>query len=89
MGLQYCPELRIPLDHATGLSDRILEEARAAVPGASGTAKSPAIFAWCVFMVFFLFTFVNTKYGAGRVIYPDFASGFAAIFLSSIKIRVS
>jgi hypothetical protein len=32
---------------------------------------------------------VNTKYGAGRVIYPDFASGFAAIFLSSIRIRVS
>jgi hypothetical protein len=31
-------------------------------------------------MAFFLFTVVNTEYGAGRIIYPDFASGFAATF---------
>jgi hypothetical protein len=84
-GVQYCPEPRIPLNHSTGFPGRMPGEARAAVPGASGPAESSAIFAWCVFMAVFLFTDVNTEYEAGRVIYPDFASGFAAIFLSSIK----
>lgn len=32
----------------------------------------------------YLFTVVNTQYGAGRLIEPDFASGFAAI-LESLK----
>jgi hypothetical protein len=52
-------------------------------PGTSGPAASPAIFAWCVFMAVFLFTIVNTKVRACRVLYPDFASCFAARFLSS------
>jgi hypothetical protein len=33
-------------------------------------------------MAVFLFTVVNTQYGAGRIIYPDFASGFAARSIS-------
>lgn len=34
--------------------------------------------AWCVFMISFLFTMVNTQYGGEQIIYPDFVSGFAA-----------
>jgi hypothetical protein len=79
MGLQYCPELRIPLNRATAITGRMPDLAGAAVPVASGYAGL-AIFAWGVFMFLFLFTFVNTQYEAGRIIYPDFASGFAAIF---------
>jgi len=63
-GQQYCPELRIPLNHSTGLAGRMPVEPRAAVPDTSGRpAAGLAIFAYSVFMVVFLFTFVNTKYG--------------------------
>ena len=57
--------------------------ARAAVPEASGSAAGIGVFAWCVFMAVFLFTFVNTQYEAGRIIYPDFVTGFAALPLNS------
>jgi len=45
----------------------------------TGSAGVPAIIIEYVFMVSFLFTNVNTQYGQGRDIYPDLASGFAAI----------
>jgi hypothetical protein len=60
-------------------------QARAAEPGISGPASCPAIFTWCVFMAVFLFTIVNTQYEACLVLYPDFASDFACIFLIFLK----
>lgn len=64
--IQYCPELRIPLGQAAGLLCR---------------TSRLAVFAWYVFMAFFLFTYVNTQYTPYLLIYPDFVSGFAALFL--------
>jgi hypothetical protein len=40
-------------------------------------------------MTAFLFTLVNTWYGAGEMIYPDFASGFAAFFVSSCRYDIT
>jgi hypothetical protein len=45
----------------------------------TGTALGPAMIVAYVFMVSFLFTLVNTQYGADLFIEPDLASGFAAI----------
>jgi len=81
MGQQYCPEPRIPLNCSTGLTGIIPEKTRAAAWCVSGLADSPRVFAWCVFMAVFLFTSVNTQYKPGRVLYPDFASYFAARFI--------
>jgi hypothetical protein len=39
----------------------------------------------CVHLLF-LFTLLNTQYEAGWVIYPDFATGFAAIFINFLRI---
>ncbi len=38
-----------------------------------------AVIAWCVFMICSIFTQVNIQYWKPLVIYPDFASDFAAI----------
>jgi hypothetical protein len=46
-------------------------------------AAGSAVIAWYVFMMAFLFTIVNIQCGKARIIYPDFASGFAAIPPSS------
>ena len=88
-GVQYCPELRIPLSRSTGLPGRMPAQGRAAAPGISGATACPAIFAWCVFMAVFLFTIVNTKVRACRILYPDFASCFAARYLSSCRNRIT
>jgi hypothetical protein len=61
------------------------EQARAAAPGVLVPVACAAIFTVCVFMDVFLFTVVNTQYGADRVLYPNFASGFAALFLPSSR----
>ena len=56
-----------------------------AAPGTSGPAPCPAIFAWCVFMAVVLFTTVNNKVRACRLLYPDFVSCFAARYVSSCR----
>jgi hypothetical protein len=76
--LQYCPAPRIPLDIWSGTCRGLPAYTRAAVPGMAGVAFVPAMIVAYVFMVSFLFTVVNTQYGAGRFIETDLASGFAA-----------
>ncbi len=76
--LQYCPAPRIPLEIWSGIC-RGLPSARAAVPDMTRAASVPAIMVAYVFMVSFLFTVVNTRFWAGRLIEADVASGFAAI----------
>ena len=88
-GVQCCPELRIPLSRSTGLPGRMPVQAMVAAPGISGATACPAIFAWCVFMAVFLFTIVNTKVRACRILYPDFASCFAARYISSCRNRIT
>jgi hypothetical protein len=80
---QYCPAPRIPLDVWSGTCPGLPVYAEAAVPGMAGAAFIPAMIVAYEFMVSFLFTLVNTQYGAGRLIETDLASGFAAIRLSS------
>jgi hypothetical protein len=80
---QYCPELRIPLNCSTGLPCQRPGLARAAVAGDPAPTAGSVMIAWYVFMIRFLFTIVNTQYGRVLFIYPDFASGFAALSLFS------
>jgi hypothetical protein len=82
-GRQYCPELRIPLSCATGFPCQGPGYAWAAGGGDPVPAAGSAVIAWYVFMMAFLFTIVNTQYGKALIIYPDLASGFAAIPLAS------
>ena len=77
--LQYCPAPRIPLEAWSGTCRGLPAYTRAAVREMTGAASVPAIIVAYVFMVSFLFTVVNTQYGAGRHRETDLASGFAAI----------
>jgi hypothetical protein len=64
---QYCPEPRIPLDTGSGACRPLLASARAAEPARAGFTV-PAIIVAYVFIISFLFTFVNTQYGTGMLI---------------------
>jgi hypothetical protein len=66
--LQYCPAPRIPLDVWSGTFRIKPVRARPTVPGLTGAALIPAMIVAYVFMVSFLFTVVNTQYGASGVI---------------------